>query len=63
VIAQAGGATRGSLLSRGDHRRDGGEVIRITGMAEAQQHGDPDDDEQGRPVRERGDAVVEPEHG
>src|SRR5262245_64035415 len=53
---------RRAFPPRRDHRRHCRQVVGIARVTEPEQHRDRDDDEQRRPVREPGDAAVEPEH-
>ena len=46
----------------GDERRHGRDVVGVGRVAEAEQRGDEDHDEDGAAAREAGDRVVEPEH-
>jgi hypothetical protein len=60
--AEGGGAPGRAFALRGDQCRDGGEVVRIGGMAKAEHDRDGDHDEERRPVGEARDPVVEAEH-
>src|SRR5690242_6884123 len=59
---QAGCVPCRSVAAGCDQRRDGGEVVRIARMAEAQHDRDDDDERERRAVGEVGDPVVESEH-
>ena len=60
--AEPGRSPAGALLPRGNERRDGGDVIRVGRMAQAEQHRDEEHDDDGSAVRETCDRVVESEH-
>src|SRR5919206_1182682 len=55
-------AARRALLARGDECRHCGQVVQVSRVAKAEHDRHEDDDEERRPVRERSDPLVEPEH-
>jgi hypothetical protein len=60
--AEAGTGPRITPLPARDEGRDGGDVIRVGGVAKAQQDGDEEDDRQGCAVRETPEERVESAH-
>ena len=60
--AEPGRCPAGALLPGGDERGDGGDVVRIRRVTQAEQGRDEDHDEHGAAGGEMGDGVVEPEH-
>ena len=58
---EPGGRLRRALLGAGDQRRDGGEVVGVGRVPEAEQDSDEGDHEQRRPVGEARHPAVEPE--
>jgi hypothetical protein len=61
--AERRGAAAGVLAAGGHQRRDRGEVVGVGCVPEAEQRRDEEDDQDRAPVGERGDVVVESEHG
>src|SRR6266404_4412485 len=54
--------SRCAAAAVGDERRHGGEVVGVARMAQAEQHGQREHEQQGGPVREMDEPVVETEH-